>query len=135
MDIEEWIKKSLFSFIIGFIITIITGVILALIFSDVTNQSIILIGGLPLSWLRLILGIPYYDSVALILDIMFWTFVIFLIKTRKKEEKKPKQKPGSNIKKNICWACGQKVPPFHVAHILEDGTRLCDECFKKYEKR
>jgi hypothetical protein len=91
MKIEDIIKKGVFSFIIGFIITLVLGVILALASGSVPDQSIFVYGGFPLPWLRIILGMPIYDPVGLILDLLFWTFVVFLIITRTKKESQTKK--------------------------------------------
>ncbi|UCD13635.1 MAG: hypothetical protein JSW60_08775 [Thermoplasmatales archaeon] len=81
-----WIRKGIFSFIIGFIITIILGVIFAILFADVTEQFYLVVGGFPLSWLRITFGFMSYDYFAFVLDLLFWTFIVFLIATRKKKK-------------------------------------------------
>jgi len=51
MELEEWmnwIRKSIFSFILGFIITLILGTILAVIFADATEQFFVMMGVLIL---------------------------------------------------------------------------------------
>ncbi|MCK5261069.1 MAG: hypothetical protein KAJ44_02710 [Thermoplasmatales archaeon] len=87
-EILIWIRKSVFSFIIGFIITIILGVIFAILFSAATEQFYFVMGGFPLSWLRITLGFVSYDYFAFVLDLMFWSFIVFLIVTKKKKERK-----------------------------------------------
>lgn len=86
MTTEDLIRKGMFSFIIGFIVTMILGVILAFIFSNESYQGYWLSGGFPLPWLNIIFGQVTYDVVGLILDLLFWTFIIFLVITRNKEK-------------------------------------------------
>jgi hypothetical protein len=93
-ELLVWFRKGVFSFVIGFIVTITLGSILAFIFASITNQFFFVTGGLPLSWLHIFPGfaIAVYDYFAFILDLLFWTFLIFLILTRKKKIKKTKIK-------------------------------------------
>ena len=92
LDNIELVRKGLLSFIVGFILTIVLGITLMIIFSlnGENANSFFLTGGLPLSWIYSInlgpLGnLVQYEYANLFLDIIFWTFVTFLIFTRRKK--------------------------------------------------
>jgi len=98
MEIKELIRKGIFSFVVGFIITIILGVVMAFISYLTGFQSFLFSGGIPLTWLYFLkeglgikLNLSLYDYFAFAMDIVFWTFVVFLIITRTKKEKSTKR--------------------------------------------
>lgn len=87
--IEEYIKKAMISVILGFIITLITGI---LFISITGSSSYISEGGVPLTWNMKALGVStHYDYAGFTLDLIFWSFFIFMIsvsiKTLKPVEK------------------------------------------------
>jgi len=88
--IEEYIKKAMLSVILGFIITFITGI---LFISFTGSPGYISEGGVPLTWnMKDLWESTHYDYTGFILDLIFWSFLFFLIILSIKKSK-PIRKP------------------------------------------
>jgi len=88
--IEKYIKIAMTSVVLGFIITLFTGIF----FISITgSSSYISEGGVPLTWnMKDLWGFTHYDYTGFILDLIFWSFFIFLIPLAIKKSK-PIRKP------------------------------------------
>ena len=73
---EELVKKAMASVVTGFIITFILGI---LFISIIGTSKYVSEGGVPLTWIAEIeiMGITEYDYTGFILDLIFWSLLVF----------------------------------------------------------
>jgi len=77
MEYQDLIKNGIYSFIAGFIVTVMLGVLFGFIFKGV-------LGGIPLPWINVDNETIIYDTGIFIIDLIFWSFIAFLASTNKK---------------------------------------------------